>query len=137
MTANNTPIGLLLKQLDALLSKGIDAVQQSNGLTRTTWQLLHTISQWPGITGHEVKKQLQPFASGTELNILLKELTSYDLLVDNQMDTYHLSEKGWELHNCCLQQQTAFRQQVMLGISPEAYATTIQTLETMIRNLSH
>lgn len=135
MQPTNKPIGYLIKQLDLLLTKGIDSIQEEYGFTRTRWQVLHTISQDAGIHQDNLKKLMQPFAGATETAGLLNGLISADILAVGTDEICYLTQKGKRLHEQCLQKQTDFRRKLMAGITPEAYATTIETLEGMIRNL--
>ena len=48
MQAKKLPIGYFIKQADYLLTKGINEIQSSLGLTRTDWQILNSFNRRKG-----------------------------------------------------------------------------------------
>lgn len=137
MNTKELPIGYWIKQADELLTKSINEIQSSLGITRTGWQILHLLMSYEN---HELQKDLlaiimQPFINENELESILEHFIKENTLIMNQ-DTVVLTDKGEQLHNQSFELQKAFRLKSMEGIPGEDYQTTIATLQKIVSNLT-
>ena len=129
------PIGYWIKQADQLLTKGIDDIQSSFGMTRTEWQILNSISEGGGIERLELTRLMLPFADTKSVeNVLTKFKTGH--LINDDDQKLILTDKGRELHLKCFEKQKIFRQSVMVNISEQDYQTTVLTLEKIVKNIT-
>jgi DNA-binding MarR family transcriptional regulator len=131
----NLPIGYWLKQADNLLTERINAIQAANGINRTEWQVINLLSAGERAPGQLCEK-LQPFTGKDNLHGLLGELVAKEIIEVNN-GNYLLTSKGREVYDACFKQQQEFRMKTMEGISAEDYATTLETLQKIVTNLSH
>ncbi|MEZ0608338.1 MarR family winged helix-turn-helix transcriptional regulator [Fibrella sp. WM1] len=131
------PIGYWIKKADDVLTSHIDAVQQQFGLTRLSWQLLHTICTRPPLSVRILAELVSPFAPVSDVQQVLAALTNQGLLTwDEHIDSVPVcTPSGVELHSRCFAQQTQIRQQAMEDITNEQYALTVQTLQAIVHNL--
>lgn len=135
MESVNKPIGHLVKQVDILLTNGIDNIQQAFGLTRTGWQVIHTISITGSIDNSGLSAVMQPFINEEQMQSLLQQLISAGVICPPSNNTFLLTEKGTQLHRECFEAQKIFRKKLVKNVTEQEYATTIQTLQKMIANL--
>lgn len=134
MERKKLPIGYYIKQVDELLTKGIDEIQNEFGLSRKGWQVLNTVFQKDEISRTNLQSLMNPFADLEALNFIVAELQERQLVIEKE-EQLTLTIKGIELHKSCLQKQQAFRQKAMANISELQYETTLTTLQKMIENL--
>lgn len=135
MQFTNQPIGYWIKRADELLTKGINEIQSSLGLTRTGWQILNTIHEKGQVNSSEIASLLKSFADEQAVGSLLIEFRE-EYIVAEANQLLSLTEKGMELHAACFEKQKLFRQKMMNKISEQEYKQTISTLQRMIENLS-
>ena len=135
MEPTNKPIGYLVKQIDVLLTNGIDNIQQAFGLTRTGWQLIHTINTTGGADRSELSTVMQPFINEEQIQKLLQQLMSEGVISLASDNKFLLTQKGTQLHQACFEVQRNFREKLMANITGPEYVTTMQTLQKMITNL--
>jgi hypothetical protein len=62
MQSKELPIGYWIKQTDLLLTKGIDDIQSSFGMTRTDWQILNAVSEKAFVNRVDLINLILPFA---------------------------------------------------------------------------
>lgn len=62
MQSNKMPIGYWIKQADELLTRGIDDIYSSSGITRTGWQILNSINEKEFIMKVDLTNLMKPFA---------------------------------------------------------------------------
>lgn len=136
-TPLDKPIGYWIKKADDVLTRSINDVQQQYGMTRLSWQLLHTICTHPPLTAATVADFVSPFASVAEVQTVLSAMINQGFLVwNNQLDSVPVcTQAGQELHDRCSAQQVVVRQQAMQDISNEQYALTVETLQAIVANL--
>ncbi|MCG6191185.1 MarR family winged helix-turn-helix transcriptional regulator [Maribellus maritimus] len=135
METDKLPIGYYLKKTDNLLTENINKIHSNFGITRTDWQIMHTIYAKPGKRETELIALMKEFSSEDSLRNRIQKLKSEDL-IENQNSLY-LSEKGKNLYHKCLTRQTEFRKQAMKGISEKEYLELINTLEKIIVNINN
>ncbi len=135
MQTKQQPIGYYLKQLDNLLTEGINAIQAQHGLSRTEWQTLNAISEEQPAAKEKLIELLNPFADSVALESILSKFVE-KLLIEIKENMVILSDEGKQLYSSCLTAQQQFRKKVMSGISETEYQVTISTLQKMIENVS-
>ncbi|MFC4873436.1 hypothetical protein [Negadavirga shengliensis] len=128
------PIGYWIKHADQLLTSGINQVQHSFSLTRTSWQVLNSIASKPDIDRESLLEVMQPFAGEKSVSTILCEF--FDENIISIQGGLRLSEKGKQLYKDCLKAQQAFRKKAMAGISEVEYEISVKTLSQLVSNLS-
>lgn len=129
------PIGYWIKQADEFLTKGINEVQSSFGLTRTDWQVLNFVNEKGQTDANELEIFIKPFADGDTLQLIIAKFIK-NLLLKEETGKFSLTDKGIKLHGNCLEKQKIFRQKAMADISEQQYQETILTLQKIINNLA-
>lgn len=133
MQSQKLPIGYWIKQVDNILTKGIDDIQSSFGMTRTDWQVLNTVSESETIKKNELVKIMSPFLGTPLIDDMLTNLKERHLIDENNQKLI-LTDKGKKQHSLCLEKQKLFRQNTMIGISEQDYQVTVLTLQKIIEN---
>ena len=136
MQSNKMPIGYWIKQADELLTRGIDDIHSSFGITRTGWQILNSINEKEFIMRVDLTNLMKPFADANNVNCILTKFKA-EHLVNEDEKNLTLSDKGIELHKTCFEQQKIFRQKVMSGISEQDYQIAILTLQKIVDNIAN
>lgn len=134
MQTKNLPIGYWIKEADNLLTAGIDAIHSKAGITRTGWQVLHSIHENGSLHKAALFSLLSPFANQESLKQVLLKLAD-DNFIEVTDDILFLTPGGKQLHQQCFEQQKAFRQKISTGINEQDYQTTVLTLQRMVENL--
>ena len=135
MEKKDLPIGYWIKQADALLTNGIDAIHNTQGIDRTEWQILHTLHTEPNSSMDEVAELMKIFSDRTTLEKTIEHLIANGWVSSAGAKLY-LTVSGEAFHTNCLQQQAAFRSKSMQHISQRDYETTVATLRQLVQNLS-
>jgi len=131
------PIGYWLKRIDALLTEQSDAALAGRGFTRLRWQLLNTVAEAGTASREQIHDILNPFASAEELDRLAAGLVSDGLFAAaSDGERLSITEAGKAEHGRLLELQQTVRTRAFAGISPEEYATTMDVLQRVARNLS-
>jgi len=128
-----SPIGYYLRKTDQLLTEGIAQIHEDMDINRLQWQILHSVSEKPGINSRELIESLTEFADEKEVRDIIADFAERNFLLEQ--DPLDLTEQGRDMHRICLDRQMAFRQKVMKDISDQEYEQVIGTLEKMINNL--
>lgn len=134
MQPQNLPIGYWVKETDNLLTAGIDAIHSKAGVTRTGWQVLHSIYENGSLHKASLSGLLSSFANRENLEQVLTKLVDANLIEEKE-DIFFLSSDGKQLHQQCFDQQKVFRQKISAGINEQDYQTTVLTLQRMVENL--
>lgn len=131
------PIGYWLKKADEALTSRINNVQETNGLSRTEWQILNTLHEVTTATGEQLALPLQPFTDASSLEEITRNLIKRGLVEGEGSTTsgYRLTDQGQRLHQTALALQKEVRQQAVRGVSEADYATTVQVLQQLVKNL--
>lgn len=135
MQFKELPIGYWIKQADLLLTKGIDDIQSSFGMTRTDWQILHAVSEKAFVSRIDLINLISPFADTNRSEGILTKFIAEHLINEHE-NKLTLTGKGIALHSACFEKQKAFRQSVMIGISEHDYQITILTLQKVVDNIT-
>ncbi len=136
MEPKNLPIGYWIKQVDNLLTEGINEIHAANSLNRTSWQILHLLKGQTGCDVATIVKTMQPFGDANSIQETLEQLASKNLVEKTTDHSFSLTHDGSELHAICLKQQQEFRNKTMQHISAEDYEVTVNTLREMVGNLT-
>jgi hypothetical protein len=126
------PIGFWLKLLDRLLDTRLEA--SLDGLSRRHWQVLNVVPQ--GRAGQaEIDARVRPFigSEGTTAREVADLQQRGWLTTGTAM--LELTELGTNEFERLLTLVSADRTTLMIGITPDEYASTVSVLERMARNL--
>lgn len=134
MQPDNKPIGYWVKQVDEVLTQGINNIHMAFGITRTDWQVLHTIHEHGSISSSKLTDLLKPFADAQALEKIIVTFRERELLHTGDEAALSLSEKGRQLHAGCFEKQQAFRKKAMSGIAEQEYVTAISVLQKIVEN---
>lgn len=134
MQPDNKPIGYWVKQVDEVLTQGINNIHMAFGITRTDWQMLHTIHEHGSINSSKLTDILKPFADARALEKITIKFRQQTLLHTGDEAVLSLSEQGRQLHIACLERQQAFRKKVMNGITDQEYVAAISVLQKIVEN---
>ena len=136
--ASNLPIGYWLKQADNSISAAINRAQAANGVSRTEWQILNTLAEAEGTDREHLSTLMQPFVDATGLEHSLEQLTTRGWIATpaGGVRPLRLTELGRQQHAAVAAVQREVRQRAVKGISPEAYAAVIMTLQQIVSNLA-
>ena len=134
MDSNKLPIGYWVKQVDQLLTEGINKIQATFELTRSDWQILNLLSERQFTGKQTLFSTMQPFMDSTTAGQVLAALKQKGLInfVD---DSLELTDLGKKQYLDCLERQKEFRQKAVKDITPEDYQTTVATLQKITNNL--
>lgn len=132
------PIGYWIKKADELLTERINEAQQTNGLTRTEWQILNSLYETSGATKAEIVELLRPFSSRPALEATVEKLIQHGLVEEDEtgFGSVHLTVRGRDLHARALHVQQIVRRQAVEGITEVDYVTTVRVLQQIVENLS-
>ncbi len=133
MQSKKLPIGYWIKQVDNILTKGIDDIQSSFGMTRTDWQILNYVSERETFEKIELAMIMSPFLDTNLIDDILTKLKERNL-IDEKDQKLILTDNGKKQHSLCLEKQKLFRLKTMTGISEQDYQVTVLTLQKIIEN---
>jgi len=133
----NLPIGYWLQKGSNLLTAKIAQAHQSVNLSRTDWQIMHTIKERDIISLPELAQTLAVFADEREVQATLHRffsdrVTSY---ADETKQLVCLTPAGDLLHQECMTRQKQIRQKAIQDISESEYLLVIKTLQKLVANL--
>ena len=133
----NLPIGYWLQKGSNLLTEKIVQTHQSVNLSRTDWQIIHSIKAKDKILLSELVQTLAVFADIIEVQESLARFYSANIIVyvDEAKQLVCLTPAGDLLHQECLTRQKQIRQKAMAGISESEYQLVIKTLQKLVANL--
>jgi DNA-binding MarR family transcriptional regulator len=126
------PIGFWLKLLDRLIETRLEL--SLGGLSRRHWQVLNVVRQ--GRAGQaEIDARVRPFigSEGTTAREVADLQQRGWLTTGTAM--LELTELGTNEFERLLTLVSADRTTLMIGITPDEYASTVSVLERMARNL--
>jgi len=136
------PIGYWLKELDRLIEQNFDHALAGEDVTRREWQVLNVLSVAP-TSSADLTDALRPFfgtgagasASESAPEEVLDRLTRRGWALRDAETRYALSPEGEAARSALLERVQALRGAIADGVTPEAYNTTIDTLQRMATNL--
>src|SRR4051812_1264966 len=122
------PIGYWLKELDRRIEETLDRALGDEGVTRRDWQVLNALGPAPAARG-EVIEQLRPFwgVDRDEPDAVLQALVARGWALRDASDRFALSPEGDAARSTLLERVKQLRVAIAEGVTPEQYATTIDT----------
>jgi len=129
------PIGYWIKAADKALEQGIDDLHRDTGFGRRGWQVLNSIAQSEPVARERLAESVAALFDEAALRTVLDALLER-ALVSETPDGLRLTDAGKDLHHRLEQRQRGFRARAMQGISEDAYAQTVATLEAIVKNLA-
>ena len=136
--AKQKPIGYWLKHADEVITEHVDRVLSDNGFTRFCWQVLNIIYQAGTITESGVFDTMQTFIDRQQLGEILDRFVEQGWLVkrgEGDGAQLALTGAGKAKRETVFELQSEVRRRAMQGITEQEYATVIDVLERMVRNL--
>lgn len=132
------PIGYWLKELDRLIEDALDRTLADEGVTRRDWQVLNALETDPA-PRDAVVDALRPFwgAGAVDPDSVLEGLVGRGWALRDAEGRYALSPEGDAARAALLERVKELRMSIADGVTPEAYQTTIDTLERMAKNLAN
>ena len=136
--AKQKPIGYWLKYADEVVTEHVDRVLSDNGFTRSRWQVLNIVYQAGTITRGGVFDTMQTFISTRQLDEIIDGFVEEGWLAkagEGDGAQLALTEAGKAKRETVFKLQSEVRRRAMQGITEQEYATVIDVLERMVRNL--
>ena len=134
-TAPNLPIGYWLKEADQVITEAVNQAQAAQGVSRTDWQVLNTLSEGDGTSQEHLGEILRPFVDAAGLVEIVARLTDRGWVTPAGQGLLRLTDEGRTHHAVILAQQQAVRRRAVQGVSPEDYGTVIRVLQQIVSNL--
>jgi DNA-binding MarR family transcriptional regulator len=137
-TAKHKPIGYWLKHADEVITEHVDRVLSDNGFTRSRWQVLNIIYQTGTTTRSGVFDAMQTFIDICQLDEIIGGFMEEGWLVkhgEGNGAQLTLTAAGKAKRESIFELQRDVRRRAMRGITEREYATVIDVLERMVRNL--
>ncbi|HZA47201.1 MAG TPA: MarR family winged helix-turn-helix transcriptional regulator [Rubrobacter sp.] len=132
------PIGYWLKRADAVITEHVDRVLSDNGFTRFRWQVLNIVYQAGTITRGGVFDTMQTFIDARQLDETIDGFIKEGWLVkrgEGDAAQLMLTDVGKAQRETAFKLQSEVRRRAMQGISEQEYATVVDVLERMVKNL--
>jgi DNA-binding MarR family transcriptional regulator len=132
------PIGYWLKHADEVITEHIDRVLSDNGFTRFRWQVLNIVYQAGTITRSGVFDTMQTFIDARQLDEIIEGLVKEGWLVkqgEGKAAHLTLTDVGKAQRETVFELQSEVRRRAMQGITEQEYATVIDVLQRMVKNL--
>lgn len=129
------PIGYWLKRGHDALENRLNTTLESQGLTRNHWQVLNLLyeADAPLAIG-QIAAQMQTFVDAKRLESILADFTANGWLT-RSADTIALTDTGRAARGQVFAVISEVRAQAVQGITPEAYATVIESLQKLVSNM--
>lgn len=124
------PVGYWIKELDRLIEAEFARILDAAAVSRRDWQVLASLPIGPA----ELDRLLAPFLPEGAAAVVGKLRARG--WVDQEDDLIVLTEDGAAARARIAASVTAIRERSVEGVSAEDYATTVDTLSRMARNLS-
>ncbi len=132
------PIGYWLKHADEVITKHVDRMLSDNGFTRSRWQVLNIVYHACTITRSGIVDTMQTFIDARQLDEILDEFVEEGWLVRSGEDEgaqLTLTDAGKTKREMVFKLQSEVRRRAMQGITEQEYATVIDVLRRMVKNL--
>ena len=132
------PIGYWLKHADEVITEHADRALRDNGFTRSRWQALNTVYEADTITMSGVFGTLQTFINARQLEEIVEGFVQEGWLVkrgEGDAAELTLTDAGKSQRETVFKLQSEVRRRAMQGITEEEYATVIDVLQRMVKNL--
>jgi DNA-binding MarR family transcriptional regulator len=132
--SRQTPIGLIVKQLDKALTAYTDEALACYGVTRLHWQTLNVIKDADHITFEKLFETMKVFLDKDQLDAVVNDLTQRNW-VRREDSSFSITNEGKTGFAELAKTQDGVRMAVMKGISQSDYSSVISILQRMIDNL--
>ncbi len=132
------PIGYWLKRADEVITEHVDRVLSDNGFTRFRWQVLNIVYQAGTITRGGVFNTMQTFIDARQVDEIIDGFIKEGWLVkrgEGDAAQLMLTDVGKAQRETAFKLQSEVRRRAMQGISEQEYATVVDVLERMVKNL--
>ena len=132
------PIGYWLKHADEVITEHVDRALSDNGFTRSRWQVLNIIYQAGTTTRSGVFDTMQTFIDICQLDEIIDGFMEEGWLVkhgEGNGAQLTLTAAGKAKREFIFELQRDVRRRAMRGITEREYATVIEVLERMVKNL--
>ena len=133
------PIGYWLKRADEVITEHVDRVLSDNGFTRFRWQVLNIVYQAGTITRGGVFDTMQTFIDARQVDEIIDGFIKEGWLVKlgegDAAAQLMLTDVGKAQRETAFKLQSEVRRRAMQGISEQEYATVVDVLERMVKNL--
>jgi DNA-binding MarR family transcriptional regulator len=134
------PIGYWLNRTDQAITKRMNDILQTDGITRVGWQVLNVLQPDAGVPEVQVYDILQANATQAMLIDTIEDLVAKGWVMRTEHEpgappTVQLTDAGRAEHKRLHERITQFRQQSLQGISTDEYQTMIRVLERIVQNL--
>lgn len=128
------PIGWYLKEADSLITQYMNAAFETFGISRFHWQAMKNIDTHTKISKALYYHQVSRFLSETELEEMLQSLVSRGWVQQDQ-DMYSFTSIGKTKFDEIAANQQGNHEKILTGTTTEEYLSTINFLETIIKNM--
>lgn len=115
-----------MKKADQVLTARINESQQSDGLIRTDWQVLHSLHEGGAIAHEQLADLMRPFTGSAALAEVLSNLAERRLIDGDGSAArpYRLTAHGQQVHETALVRQNEVRKQAVNGVREADHATS-------------
>lgn len=128
------PIGWYLKEADSLITQYMNAAFEAFGIGRFHWQVMKNIDTHIKISKALYYHQVSRFLSEAELEEILQSLVSRNWVQQNE-DMYSFTPTGKTKFDEIAANQQGNHEKILTGTTTEEYLSTINFLETIIKNM--
>ena len=132
------PIGYWLRHTDEVITEHVDGVLSDNGFTRSRWQVLNIVYQAGTITMGGVFNTMQTFIDARQLEEIIHRFVEEGWLVkfgEGVASQLTLTDAGKAQRETVFKLQSEVRRRAMQGITEQEYATVIEVLQRIVKNL--
>jgi DNA-binding MarR family transcriptional regulator len=132
------PIGYWLKHADKVITEHVDRVLSDNGFTRFRWQVLNIVYQAGTITRNGLFDTMQTFIDAHQLDELIDGFVKEGWLIrhgEGDGAQLTLTDVGKDKRGTVFELQSEVRRRAMRGITEQEYATVIDVLQRVVKNL--
>jgi len=132
------PIGYWLKRADEVITEHVDRILSDNGFTRFRWQVLNIVYQAGTITRGGIFDTMQTFIDARQLDEIIDGFIKEGWLLkrgEGDAAQLMLTDVGKAQRETAFKLQSEVRRRTMQGISEQEYATVIDVLQRMVKNL--
>ena len=133
------PIGYWLKRADEAITEHVAQALGQLDLTRLQWQALNVIRASSQCTVLHLTNELRGFSDQSGLDALVNSFLARGWIarVSDSSGTpaFELTAAGSAGYAEALHIQTAVRQRMMVGLSPEEYLTVVRVLKAIVKNM--
>jgi DNA-binding MarR family transcriptional regulator len=132
------PIGYWLKHADKVITEHVDRVLSDNGFTRFRWQVINIVYQAGTITMSDLFDTMQTFIDERQLDELIDGFVKEGWLIrhgEGDGAQLAITDAGKDKRETVFELQSEVRRRAMLGITEQEYATVIDVLQRVVKNL--